>query len=232
MAKRPVFVPNMNGFPFVEVIEIEFEWFSGFAKSQAQKSIASQHSVAQALGITPVLEISSKSVDPLGVSLSAFNLILNVPNQLEMSVECAFQGSKVFENGGPYTDLYSVSSRDAKTDPRIRNSGDVIAFRFLGEDFPVTPKTAFYDWLYISALWQNPVLSTSLTDYNAFSDIAFNPEHSLNCQACSAAIYVSLLRNADVERVVNDQNYYLDLMTCKQGKDLAGDQPGQMTMFG
>lgn len=213
MAKRPIFVPIFNGYPFVEEVEIEFEWFPGFAKSQAQKSIASLHCAAAQRGLSPVLEISSKSVEPLGISLSAFHLMLKLSNNQRMSVECAFQGSKVFENGGPYTDLYSVPSRDAKTDARIRSSGDLIAFRFLGEDFPITPLTAFYDWLYLTALRQNPELSEQLSPYSAFSDIAFNPERSVNCQARSAALYVSLVHSADMERVVSDRDYYLGLIT-------------------
>ena len=68
--------------------------------------------------------------------------------------ECAYQGSKVFENGGPYHELYLVSSQEAKTDDRLRNSGALVAFNFCGESFPIEPKTAFYDWLYMTALCQ------------------------------------------------------------------------------
>lgn len=35
------------------------------------------------------------------------------------SVECAFQSSKVFENGGAYTDLLYKTSREAK-DERLK----------------------------------------------------------------------------------------------------------------
>ena len=215
MAKRPVFVPNLKGFPFVQEVQIEFEWFPGFAKSQAQKSIASQHRAAAQRGLSPILEISSKSVEALGSALSAFNLLLNLAENQPMSVECAFQGSKVFENGGPYSDLYAMTSREAKTDERIRNSGKLITFRLLGEDFPTTPVMAFYDWLYLSALWQNPPLATQLSNYRAFSDIAFNPERSINCQARSAALYVALLHHAAIERALSDKNYYLSLVAGK-----------------
>ena len=155
MAKRPIFTPNFSQFPYVDAIDIEFKWHPGFAKSQMQKSIASLHKAAEKLKkISPILEISGKSASELGVSLSAFNLSLKTLKEQTMSVECAYQGSKVFENGGPYRDLYSVSSREAKIDDRLRNSGDLIAFNFCGEDFPIEPKTAFYDWLYMTALCQ------------------------------------------------------------------------------
>ena len=146
MAKRPIFTPDFSGFPYVDAVDIEFKWHPGFAKSQLQKSIASLHEAAEKLKkISPVLEISGKSASDLGNSLSAFNLSLKTLKGRTISVECAYQGSKVFENGGPYHELYSASSREAKTDDRLRNSGELVAFNFCGEDFPIEPKTAFYD---------------------------------------------------------------------------------------
>ncbi len=215
-AKRPVFVPIVTGFPFVKEVLIEFDWYPGFAKAQAQKCVVSLHRYASQNGISPVLEISSKSMQPFGVSLSAFNLMLSAKDHQQMSVECAFQGSKVFEKGGPYQDLYSVSSREAKTDTRLRNSGDVVAFRFFGESFPTRPMTAFYDWLYITALWQNPKSAEKLLTFKGFSDIAFNPKKSINCQARSAALYVALHRHGAIQCVVEDKEYYISLITGKK----------------
>ncbi len=218
MANRPIFTPDFNGFPFVETVDIEFKWYSGFAKSQMQKTIVSLHEAAEQQGIAPVLEISRKSASRLGVSLSAFILTLETPRGQKMSVECAYQGSKVFENGGPYHDLYSVSSRSAKTDERLRNSGELIAFNFCGEDFPIEPKTAFYDWLYITALCQKKKdLMQQLESFLGFSDIVFNPNRSLNCQARAAALFVSLSKNGLIdEQIFSDKDYYFELMTDKK----------------
>ena len=218
MANRPIFTPDFNGFPFVETVDIEFKWYSGFAKSQMQKTIVSLHEAAEKQGIAPVLEISRKSASRLGVSLSAFILTLETPRGQKMSVECAYQGSKVFENGGPYHDLYSVSSRSAKTDERLRNSGKLIAFNFCGEDFPIEPKTAFYDWLYITALCQKKKdLMQQLESFLGFSDIVFNPNRSLNCQARAAALFVSLSKNGLIdEQIFSDKDYYFELMTDKK----------------
>lgn len=155
MANRPIFIPNNNGLSLVKEIIVEFQWHPGLAKVQAQKSIDSLHESAANKGIEPVLEISSKSKNKLGILLSAFNLILEVEGNKKMSVECAYQGSKVFEKGGPYTELYYVSGREAKTDERLRKSGNLIAYSFLDQEFPTQPTTAFYNWLYITALWQN-----------------------------------------------------------------------------
>ena len=193
MARRPVFVPDSSGCPYVKEVQVEFIWHPGFARSQSQKSIASLHEAAKKMGVLPILETSGKSESPLGASLSAFNLKLKAPNGEEISVERAYQGSKVFEKGGPYHDLYLVSSRKAKTDERLRNSGNVIAFDYFGKEFPTEPKTAFYDWLYMSALSQkSPRVLKELQPYRAFSDIVFNPKTSINCQARAAAIFVSL----------------------------------------
>lgn len=175
---------------------MDFQWHPGLSVSQKQKSIQSLHEAARTrLGVQRILEISSKSPEPLGVALSAFNLTLQVDGN-PVSVEVAFQSAKVFERGGPYLDLLAGTARDAKTDPRLRDSGRLIGFRFGGEDWPLDPCTAFYDWLYLTALAEHPDLAGQLSQYEAFTDIEFNPEKSLNCQARSAALYVSLLCGA------------------------------------
>ena len=113
MAKRPIFTPDFSGFPYVDAVDIEFKWHPGFAKSQMQKSIVSLHEAAEKLNkISPILEISGKSTSDLGISLSAFNLPLKTSDGRTMSVECAYQGSKMFENGGPLSrTLLGVQSR-------------------------------------------------------------------------------------------------------------------------
>ncbi len=233
MAKRPIFTPNFNGFPYVDTLDIEFKWHPGFAKSQLQKSIASLHAAAEKLNkISPILEISSKSTSRLGVSLSAFNLSLKTPNGQRMSVECAYQGSKVFENGGPYHELYSVSSLEAKTDDRLSNSGNLVAFNFCGEDFPTEPKTAFYDWLYLTGLYQKKRdFVKELEVFQGFSDIVFNPNRSINCQARAAALFVSLSKNGLIdEQIFRDQDYYLALITGKDEPPPTESLPRQLTL--
>ncbi len=193
MAKRPVYVPRKDGKLGVEKRDVEFKWFPGMAKSQKQKSIDSLHKEAERIGITPILEISSKSEDDLGVKLSAFNL--NIKTKIHkrvFSVESAFQGSKVFQNGGPYVDLLDKTSREAKKDVRLKQSGKLVKFHFYNQDFSLKPRTLFYDWLFINALSQNETLAKEILKYSGFTDIEFNPKKSINCQAYSAALYVSL----------------------------------------
>ena len=233
MAKRPIFTPNFSGFPYVDTIDIEFKWHPGFAKSQMQKSIASLHAAAEKLNkISPILEISSKSTSRLGVSLSAFNLSLKTQDGKQMSVECAYQGSKVFENGGPYHELYVASSREAKTDERLKNSGELVAFNFCGEDFPTEPKTAFYDWLYMTALYQKKTdFVKELEVFQGFSDIVFNPNRSINCQARAVALFVSLSENGLIEeQILCDKDHYLALITGKDELPPTESHPIQLTL--
>lgn len=220
MALRPVFLPKRSKSAFVMPAVLEFQWFPGFSVSQKQKSIASLHQAARhRFGIEQILEVSSKSPNPLGVALSAFNLSLALENGDRVCVEAAFQASKKFTQGGPFLDLLQASPKDAKRDPRLRNSGALVSFVFAGETWSLQPRTAFYDWLYLNALQQNPDLAKALLDFQAFTDIEFNPEKSLNCQARSCALYVSLARENLLERALSSrENYLATLNECASAR--------------
>lgn len=208
MAQRPVFAARAAR-PHVDVFMTDFTWISGMAVSQKQKNIQALHDAFHTrFPQRRVLEISSKSRDPLGVQLSAFNLKLFVP-ELGRSVplECVFQGSKVFSGGGPFTNLYTATAREAKGDSRLRSSGQLKCFRFEGRDYPLMPLTSFYNWLYIRALGENPELAQALLEYDAFTDIEFNPGKSLNCQAEAAALYVSLARQGLLDRCADFDSF-------------------------
>ena len=59
----------------------------------------------------------------------------------------------------------------------------LIAFDFLGRLYPLSPKNAFYDWLYIRSLEQHADWIRQNVMYGAFTDIEFNPRKQVNCQA-------------------------------------------------
>lgn len=195
MANRPVFISNLNGDDLVKTKGIDFEWFSGFALVQKQKCIESFHkNILQYDSSLKILEVSSKSTIDLGVKLSAFNLMITTKKDFSYSVETAFQASKVFELGGPFEDLYYKSSKEAKKDARLKNSGKLLAFDYFNRTFPLEPKTFFYNWLYVNALNLNTELKNQVLEYNTFTDIEFNPNKSINCQAEAVAIYVTLVK--------------------------------------
>ncbi len=211
MAKRPIFIPKESGSQLVVAMPVEFVWHPGMSKSQKQKSIHSLHDAAhQSRGIEKILEISSKSEDETGIQLSAFNLMLT-NNGFGAPVEVLFQGSKVFSQGGPFTDIYRKTSREAKKDERLRESGQLIRFRYIDRDWPLNPQTVFYDWLYLSALRQNPSLSEQLLEYDGFSDIEFNPDKSINCQAASAALYKSLTERALIDVALSSPDEFIKI---------------------
>lgn len=195
MAMRPVFAPGKRKNE-ADVFMTEFVWNSGLSASQKRKNVTALHEAyMRRFPDRKVLEISSKSTEKLGVALSAFNLMKVVPSLgKSVPVECVFQGGKVFAAGGPYTDLYEAAPRDAKRDPRLKSSGMLRHFYYEGREFPLVPRTAFYNWIYINALMDNPELTAELATYDGFTDIEFNPDKGVNCQAEAAALYVTLLR--------------------------------------
>lgn len=209
MAKRPVFIPKIVGSALVETRMVDFHYYSGFAVVQKQKSIASLHeAIKNTLNTVKVLEISSKSESELGVALSAFNLMMvDKKSQKKFSVECAFQSSKVFEYGGPFLDLLNVESRKAKKDERLKTSGQLKKFTFYGIDWELEPLTAFYDWLYINALKFNVHYHLELLQYEAFTDIEFNPQRSINCQAYSVAMFVSLAKRNLLDKIRDPKEF-------------------------
>ena len=212
MAKRPIFLYSDKPSSLLEKIEVEFKWHPGLAVSQKQKSVESLHTAAQEqLELNNILEISSKSKVDLGVSLSAFNLSLTNKDNIKAPVEVFFQGSKVFDQGGPFTDLYRKTSREAKKDERLVESGDLIEFHFDDQKWPLSPSTMFYDWLYCSALEQNLPQAEALLDYEAFTDIEFNPDRSINCQAASAAIYASLVKKDLITEAMKSCKNFIEI---------------------
>jgi hypothetical protein len=193
MAERPLFVPISEGRELVREVRLRLTWNPGFASIQKEKNIVGLHQSAAAAGYVPVLEVSSKSEKKSGQRLSAFNLKVSSVRHGEMPLESAFQGSKVFERSGPFTDLYRMEPREAKRDPRLKESGALVGFKFDGFSFPMEPKTIFYDWLYVKSLFPHREWCKVLYGYAGFTDIEFNPHRSINCQARSCALFLSLM---------------------------------------
>lgn len=209
MAKRPVFIA-LSKYPYYEIQDIEFEYFSGFSVSQKQKSIVALHEMFMKLNAGKrVLEVSTKSTELIGTKLSAFNLMLEFDGK-KISVENAFQGSKVFEKGGPYIDIYKMSPWEAKKDSRLKESGDIISFKLGNKQFGNEPKDFFYNWIYIKALYENDDYLKAVKRYDAFTDIEFNPQKSINCQAKANAIAVGLIKAGIFDDCVQDKDIFLE----------------------
>lgn len=214
MAARPIYIPAHQSELLVETKFVEFVWHPGMAPTQRQKSVAALHDSAKTSGICRhPLEVSTKSLEELGVKLSAFNLSCKTGRHgREFTVETAYQSSKVFASGGPYTDLLYGSSIAAKKDARLRESGDLVAFQFFGASWSIEPRTAFYDWLYLNSLLKNSWAIEQLLRYDAFTDIEFNPKKSINCQAYSVALFKSLLVRGILEDALESKESFLQVV--------------------
>lgn len=212
MAKRPYFTISDTTDEFYKEYSCEFEFYTGFALSQKQKSVKSLHEqILKRYPNRKILEVSRRSENPLGIALSAFNLkFLNIDNK-EYPVECVFQSSKVFANGQQYCDLLYKTASEAKTDKRLKNSSPLIKFSLNGNDWELEPKTYFYDFIYISALYRNKEVCKQLLEFDTFTDIEFNPQKSFNCQARSVAIAVSLLKNNLIEKYLSDKILFKEI---------------------
>lgn len=120
-----------------------------------------------------------------------------------------WQAAKKFENGGPYTDILKKTSREAKKDDRLRKSGKLVAFVKDNVEYPLEPKTAFYDWLYINTMIQHSDLCAQLDEFKAFTDIEFNPDRSINCQAEAVAIYCGLSRSGMLDKALSSFDQFV-----------------------
>jgi hypothetical protein len=184
-------------------------WNPGFAPVHKKKNVAALHEAARQAGYSPLLEISSKSEDKLGQHLSAFHLRVREARMRDIRLEAAFQGSKVFEKGGPFTDLYLTEGKIAKRDPRLQESGRLTGFRFNNYSFPIEPKTVFY----INAIYPHREWLERLYKYAGFTDIEFNPSRSINCQARSCALFVALMRNNQLHEAVTSPETFTGLIS-------------------
>lgn len=215
MASRPIFIPLAKGSLLVATKMVEFKWHPGMAYSQKQKSVLSLHEAARReLGLSKILEISTKSPNPVGVQFSAFSLRYTpAASGKAYFLESIYQSSKIFEQGGPYTDIRNMSPADAKRDERLRNSGRLIGFRSANVNWGLEPKTAFYDWLYINTIRAYQGHADAILNYEAFTDIEFNPQKSVNCQAYSAALYASLHLRGLIDQAMQSRESYLSTLT-------------------
>jgi hypothetical protein len=231
MASRPVFLVNDEGAELVTTSEVTFTWHAGMSLAMRRKSACSLQEAAQVrFPKRQFLEVSRMSDDPLGMKLSAFNLLYpDEDRSARRPVECVFQSSKIFEQRGPFRDLLNAHPADAKRDERLRSSGQLIAFEFDGQRWPSKPLTAFYDWIYITALVSDAECSAAVLSYTGFTDIAFNPAKSFSCQAYAVALYVALHRRDLLSRALSSPDAFLD--TLNSSVQPASIQPVQLPLL-
>jgi hypothetical protein len=77
VAERPVFVPAVDVPEMVTIVSFQLPWHPGFSIQQKRRNVSDLHAAAARSGCSPVLEVSTKSEEPLGQHLSAFSLKVN-----------------------------------------------------------------------------------------------------------------------------------------------------------
>ena len=206
MAQKQVFLATSNG---VEDVIVDYEFHSGFALSQVRKNINSIHDSIVGLKNCNPLEVSSKGTQKVSAKYSAFNLKVD-----GYPLEVVFQGAKVFEDEnefGPFFDEISkLSSKESKafiSKFSAENGYHLKKFSYQGKDWPLYPKTLFYDWMYYRAFTQNGSIE-DIEEYDAFTDVCFNFHKSLNCQARSLALIKVLLENSKYSTNICEEDFY------------------------
>ena len=212
MASRPVFLPAFNGPQLVHERSFDFPWAPGFAEVQKKKNVSALHNAAKRHGIEKILEISSKSEEELGKRLSAFSLKVPLSTG-KFPLESVYQGSKSFEKRGPFPEVFRMTPREAKRFIRETNAGNLVRFELEGKRFPLSPKNAFYDWLYIRALVEHADWIEKNVHYDGFTDIEFNPAKQVNCQARAFAEFLSLLSRSKLQEAANDFDAFAEMLS-------------------
>lgn len=190
---------------FVSERLVAFEWLPGISKSAKHLNLASFH---QAIRDTLVgsrhLEVSTYSEQSQGVQLSAFNLVLSDGRESKVSVEVAYQSSKRFRVSGKTLSVGNVkSSIEAKREAqRLASVGEFAGFQFAGLVLDIEHSALVFDLIYLEALRQNPGVVAEATEFDVFSDFAFNKNKlgfvkwkSMATQARSIAGAVGAIRS-------------------------------------
>jgi hypothetical protein len=231
MAQRPIFVPAVEGKwpPMVDAVNTEFTWYPGLAVSRKQKSVRSLHESGARIG--RILEVSSKSELPLGQELSAFRLQVALADGRQRCVEVVFQCSKRFEHAGPFPNLLDQDVCEVRAIVRRVENGRLQGFVLDGVEWNLVPRTAFYDFVYLSALCANPKAGDALMDFAGFTDIEFNPAKSLNCQARSCALYCALRRAGRLRDVMGSASAFLAAARFMYPREEVGGQQGVLDLL-
>lgn len=189
--------------------DFNIKWYGGFSIQQKQKNVEELHQmIADAFHVSKesILEVSTKSNSKLGLSLSSFNLAVS-HNDINYPLESVYQSSKVFKNiFGEYqvNDALFMNPKSAKVRLAVENHSNLIKFKFFDTEFPLEPKYLFYDWLYINAIKNIANLPEKLKEYVYFTDIEFNPQKSLSCQARTLVLFLWLVNNKRLEEYIDN----------------------------
>lgn len=232
-ARRLVFIP-VDVLPFYEEKEVEFKWEGGFPTIEIVRKSSKNltESAKQNLKLKEVFEVS-RAGDEFFRNFSAFKLKIKVDIETKMYLEVVYQYSKVWRLES-CNDLLQISSkmaksREAKKTAKQKKQEKEVMERYcikigdLEREFPIEPKEAFYNWLYIFALMQNQnkklregLIRIVNDNPVGFTDIYYkNSKNRYNCQARAVAQFIGMYRS-------KGENFLLELFPEDSVKTLKG----------
>ncbi len=212
-ARRLVFIPR-DVSPFYEEKEVEFKWEGGLpdAKTFSKNSKNLIESAKQKLGLKEVFEVS-RAGEGVFRNFSAFELKIKVDIKTDLYLEVVYQYSKVWMSES-CNDLLQIESemaksREAKKTANQKKKEKKVMEKYcikignLEKEFPIEPKDAFYNWLYIFALMQdqNKELREKLINIDKDRQVGFTDIHykiaknKYNCQARAVAQFIGIYRS-------------------------------------
>ena len=188
MAERYIYSVGDDKSPVIRT-KLEFDWVQGTSIQSRRKSALNLQAKFHANSREQLMEISTAAPErSLGFYLSAFNLKAKLKNiSDELTVEQFYQGSKVVSINGTITSLndlyYSKDSVTAKKDSRLKYP--IVHFQIMDKKYPIVPKTAFYNWIYINSMYYfNRGLYHELT--NSYCNHFCDTQAPITVDACQA----------------------------------------------
>ena len=214
MATRPVFVHDIepDHGQLVHEHQVDFQWVSASSAGQKKENIAKLHAAARHRNLFPLLEVTQESDHPLGAHVSPSNLAVEDERSYLVPLNAPYHGSKMFTGGGPFTDLYLKDEQEIVGDLRLVESGILGGYRFAGLEWGIKSGTMFYDWLALQAIHRNPKLRRGIRRFKGFTDIACRFGDDAVCHARSCALYVALVEKELIDKVITDQNLYIETL--------------------
>ena len=213
MATRTICFP-ISGYPYCKEQPVTFTWIKG---SKRQNIRAVHDAVHTTDPDVSILEVSSASVQPEGEAVSSLRLLLRLDSVAQdVPISTVFEAAKVFEHGGPFTDLLTCEPPKVHKDTRLRTSGELLRYSLEGNEYPTEPyMDSFFEWLYCRALKQFPEKAEPLSRYNAFSDIAAAADSKkyYGDSSRAAAIYVGLAAAGKLSCIDSYESFIAEVYT-------------------
>ena len=175
-----------------------------------------------------VLEISSRSDDPLGRALSAMNLrAAGSDGDRRLPVESIYQAAKCYGHGGPDEPPVPNGFDAKRRDRERRNAGSLRGFQHDGTFWPAASGSAFYDREWIKAAAAAGA-TRELARYDAYTDQFHRPGAAVACQARSAAMLVGLDRSRQLGQVYEGGKWAAALQLDEAARPVHPSNPGDM----